>query len=190
MPSIGHAAPCHGAAQCGMLRTMGTKRNPDAAVARDLHPLVKSTKRTFTKSDVLQIEITKAAARNAARDGLPAAELTRIREMEARAHGSFTREIGRLVLRTGISPLEFLIREMRDVSNPKELRVRCAVDALPYIHAKLPSEMKVDAPAGATINFVNVQQTQLANLSDAELENLSRLAEKLQPPIDVEAREV
>lgn len=167
------------------------KRDPEAERSRTLHTVLKKARKGgFTESDVRQIKQTRASARNAAREGLPQPELTRIREMEARAHGSFTREIGRLVLRTGISPLEFLIREMRDVTNPKELRVRCAVDALPYIHAKLPSEMKVEAPSGSTINFVNVQQTQLANLSDAELENLSRLAEKLQPPIDVEAREV
>ncbi len=137
-----------------------------------------------------EASLMRKAAQRAALAKLDPDELDRMRRMEERSKGHFTRQIGALVLRTGISPLEFLIREMRDPSNDKALRVKCAVDALPYVHAKLPSEMKVDAPPGSTINFVHVQQTQLSALTDAELEQLSLLAEKLTPAIDVTGVEV
>lgn len=104
-----------------------------------------------------------------------------MREMQARAKGNFTRKLGELVMRSGISPLEYLIREMRDTNNDKALRVKCAEAALPYLHAKLPQETKVSTTPGSTVNFVTVQQNQLETLSQSEFDELCRIAEKLGP---------
>ena len=116
-----------------------------------------------------------------AEDAMPPDELAHMRLMEARAKGSFTRKLGQVILRSGISPLEFLIREMRDTNNDKSLRVTCAVQALPYIHAKLPSETKVSATPGSHVTFVNVQQAGLEQLSDEEFSQLCALSEKVAP---------
>jgi hypothetical protein len=112
---------------------------------------------------------------------MPPDELAHMRLMEARAKGNFTRKLGELVMRTGISPLEYLIREMRDVSNDKALRKDCAIAALPYLHAKIPQETKVSATPGSTVNFVTVQRNQLEELSAEEFNTLCALSAKLEP---------
>jgi len=104
-----------------------------------------------------------------------------MRLMEARAKGSFTRKLGAIIMQSGISPLEFLIREMRNPDNDKSLRVQCASQALPYLHAKLPSETIVSATPGSNVTFVNVQQQQLETLSQEEFDQLCALTEKLGP---------
>ena len=167
-----------------MLRTM-LRTATKAATLKQLRTGLVVPDKGLSPAALRELKRNHDAAVHASRDALPMDELMKMRRMEERSKGSFTREIGRLLLATGISPLEFLIREMRDVNNNKELRVKCAVDALPYIHAKLPSEMKVDAAPGTTVNFIGVQQNQLTALSDKELDQLSMLAEKLRPPIDV-----
>lgn len=138
-----------------------------------------------------ELAIMRRAAKHALEVQDSPDELAAMRAMELRSKGNFTRQLGTLIMRTGISPLEFLIREMRDATNAKELRIRCAVDALPYIHGKVANEVKVNSnQPGTTVNFVNVQQTQVEKLTDEELEQLSALAEKLRPPIDVDGVEV
>jgi hypothetical protein len=112
---------------------------------------------------------------------MPPDELAHMRLMEARAKGNFTRKLGALIMQSGISPLEYLIREMRDVNNSKELRVKCAESALPYLHAKIPQETKVSATPGSTVNFVTVQRNQLEELSAEEFDTLCALSEKLGP---------
>ncbi len=137
---------------------------------------------------IKELQATHAAAKRAARAGMSHGTALRLAELEARAMGGFTQRLGKAILRSGISPLEFLVREMRDPSNDKKLRVDCAVASLPYIHAKLPQETRIEVEPGTRqVNVFNVQQTQLQGLSDEELDALSRIAEKLlPPPIDVE----
>lgn len=121
---------------------------------------------------------------------MPPDELAHMRLMESRSKGNFTRKLGELVMRTGISPLEFLIREMRDTNNDKSLRVTCAVQALPYLHAKLPSETKVSTTPGSHVTFVNVQQNNLETLSDEDFAKLCELSEKVAPRDMGDAQEV
>lgn len=56
-----------------------------------------------------------------------------------------TAELQQAVEQSGLTPLQYLLRVMRDeASEPKE-RQACAVAAAPYVHAKLSSiEMSAD----------------------------------------------
>ena len=164
--------------------------------------------RTYTRLVKLRTQLNKAAAaklskdeqaaelaltRRAAkrlRDALtPPDELAHARLMEQRAKGSFTRKLGAVIMQSGISPLEFLIREMRDVANDKALRVTCAVQALPYLHAKIATETVVSATPGSTVNFFNVQQQQLETLSQEEFDQLCAITDKLTPSDAIEVEQ-
>lgn len=159
---------------------------PRAAVKQVIDRVNKVVRKGGIMQQAEEARLMRVAAKRAMLATTPPDQLHKLRLMEARAKGSFTRTIGMLIMKTGISPLEYLIREMRDVNNPKDVRQQCAVAALPYIHAKVPTEVKVDNPGGGDINFYNVQQTQLENLTDEEFNSLAALADKLRPPIDVE----
>lgn len=127
------------------------------------------------------LEITRRAARRMAKANMPPDQLAKIRMMEARSKADFSSKIGNIVLRTGISPLEFLVREMRDPSNDKTLRVQCAAQALPYLHGKLPSETRVSATVQGSIKFETVEANKLESLTEEEFAQLCALSEKLEP---------
>lgn len=47
-----------------------------------------------------------------------------------------------------MTPLEFVLLEMRNPRNRKQMRIHCADSALPYTHQKLPQSTVVEAGAG------------------------------------------
>src|SRR5262249_55649002 len=50
---------------------------------------------------------------------------------------------------SGMLPLEFLLNEMRDESNPRRDRATAAIAAAPYIHSKMPTAIVTPtAPPG------------------------------------------
>ena len=148
--------------------------------APKLHKVLAATAKDPARA-AEELRLLRRAAKRMALAEMPPDELAHMRLMEARSKGNFTRKIGELVMRTGISPLEYLVREMRDVSRDLDYRRKCAVDALPYVHAKIPQETKISTTPGSTVNFVNVQQTQLEALSPEEFDALCRITEKLEP---------
>lgn len=54
------------------------------------------------------------------------------------------------VAATGETPLQFMIRVMRDRKKPLEARLDAAKSAAPYVHSKMPVALQVDGD----INFI------------------------------------
>ncbi len=79
----------------------------------------------------------------------------------------------------GITPLEYLLGEMRNPRNALAVRARCAKAALPYMHPKMP--IGVSAELDVTPK-PQVSDEQLRRLSDDELETLLAIATKLHSP--------
>lgn len=42
-------------------------------------------------------------------------------------------------MKEGETPLDFILRLMRDEAEPKSVRLRCAIEAAPYFHSKMPT---------------------------------------------------
>lgn len=64
------------------------------------------------------------------------------REGAGRKAGSVTtktRETADRAVAEGLTPLEYMLRVLRDESEPKEARMWAAEKAAPYVHAKLAS---------------------------------------------------
>lgn len=123
-----------------------------------------------------ELALTRKLAQSMA-DYAPNDPLSVIGRMQARAKADFTHEIGRNILKSGISPLEFLVREMRDSSNDKVVRIKCAVEALPYLHVKAADLPEAD-PSAAD-KFKVVREDELEALSPEEFDQLKRLSEKV-----------
>lgn len=86
------------------------------------------------------------------------------REGAGRKPGSLskkTREIATRVAEEGITPLEFLLRVMRDEAQQLERRIDAAKSAAPFVHAKLSAvehSGAADAPVVAEIRMVPVSK--------------------------------
>lgn len=63
-----------------------------------------------------------------------------------------TREIANKAVESGITPLEYLLQVMRDVSEEPKQRLIAAQSAAPYIHAKL-SSIEMSGPEGGDISI-------------------------------------
>lgn len=52
----------------------------------------------------------------------------------------------------GVTPLEFLIKQMRESTNPLSVKLFCAEKAAPYIHKKMPThiEARIEDNSGKT----------------------------------------
>jgi hypothetical protein len=48
-----------------------------------------------------------------------------------------TRDIAEKALQAGLTPLDYMLAQMRDEKNAKELRMDAAKAAAPYVHARL-----------------------------------------------------
>lgn len=146
-------------------------------------PAKKSTKSRAAKTEV------------ATRDGgnWRPRPLANLNVRSASSRGWLNREIVNELLMSGMSPLEFLLLEMRDENNDWSRRLTCALETLPYMHPKLATytaEGELEAGEGGAgaakaMALASVAAT-VRGLSDAELEVLSKLADKLgvQPPED------
>ncbi|MEN6505004.1 MAG: hypothetical protein ABFD92_10720 [Planctomycetaceae bacterium] len=56
-----------------------------------------------------------------------------------------TTERQKAVAESGLTPLEYMLAEMRDENNPKDVRLDAAKSAAPYVHPKLAAvEFKGD----------------------------------------------
>jgi hypothetical protein len=100
--------------------------------------------------------------------------------------GWLNREIVNELLMSGMSPLEFLLLEMRDENNEWSRRMTCALESLPYMHPKLAAytaEGELSTGGGSEEAARNLALATVANtvrgMSDAELEVLSKLADRL-----------
>jgi hypothetical protein len=56
---------------------------------------------------------------------------------------------------SGLTPLEFMLTEMRNEDNPKDVRMEAAKAAAPYVHPKLSSvDATVSGKDGQPLGFV------------------------------------
>jgi hypothetical protein len=55
------------------------------------------------------------------------------------------------VTATGITPLQFLLSEMRDESLPRDDRMTAAIAAAPYVHSKMPTAIVTPAAPGVSV---------------------------------------
>lgn len=80
------------------------------------------------------------------------------REGSGRKQGSAsskTREVADKAASEGITPLEFMLKVMRDEQAPKAERLDMAKAAAPYIHPRLSSvEAKVEGEVKATVRSI------------------------------------
>lgn len=68
-----------------------------------------------------------------------------------------TREVAeRLAKDGGITPLEYVMRVMRDERASKDLRFEAAKAALPYFHPRMPTLLEHSAPGGGAIQFEKI----------------------------------
>ena len=65
-----------------------------------------------------------------------------------------TAQLQAAVAASGITPLDFLLKIMRDEEAAQALRIDCAKSAAPYVHAKLASvDAKVDIDGKITLTW-------------------------------------
>jgi hypothetical protein len=77
----------------------------------------------------------------------------------------------REIAKQGQTPLEYMLRVMRDSRASGDRRDKMAISAAPYVHPKLAS-MQHTGPRGGPIQTVDV--TRLKGMTDQELEVLER----------------
>ena len=65
-------------------------------------------------------------------------------------------EARKAALESGISPLDYLLSVMRDVTNEKRERVDAAKAAAPYVHARL-SNVDMNANVSGEVKFQRVK---------------------------------
>lgn len=66
-----------------------------------------------------------------------------------------TREIADKAASEGETPLEFMLKMMRDVTQPIPLRAQMATSAAPYVHPRLSSvDAKVEGEVGLKVEIV------------------------------------
>lgn len=66
-----------------------------------------------------------------------------------------TRETQAAVAASGMTPLEFMLKTMRDSKKPYDVRLDAAKAAAPYVHAKLQS-VEVSGKGGGAIEITQV----------------------------------
>ena len=52
---------------------------------------------------------------------------------------------------TGITPLDFLLQELRDTNLPQDTRHAAAVAAAPYLHSKMPTAIVTPPPPSGPV---------------------------------------
>lgn len=62
-----------------------------------------------------------------------------------------TAQIRQQVSASGITPLDFLLQELRDVNLPQDTRHAAAVAAAPYLHSKMPTAIVTPPPPSGPI---------------------------------------
>lgn len=81
------------------------------------------------------------------------------------------------VEQTGITPLQFLIGQMRNTKNKLVFRGWCAAEAMPYVHRKMPSMLELERidPEG------QLTEAAMRSLTDEQLETLLEISRKMAP---------
>jgi hypothetical protein len=63
-----------------------------------------------------------------------------------------TTQIRQEISSHGITPLDFLLRELRDESLPYDARHAAAVAAAPYLHSKMPTAIVTPPPPSGPVS--------------------------------------
>jgi hypothetical protein len=132
-----------------------------------------------TAEELSAVKAIHEAGLVALSSGVDEGDLLALRRQSIKDMGAFTRKVGEIILRTGETPLEFLVRNMRDTKVDVALRVRCAEAALPYVHQRLPALDTVDDVPSKDKAAVQAGSEALRDVTDEELAVLERMARRM-----------
>jgi hypothetical protein len=131
-----------------------------------------------TETELKTVKALHDAGQHALKHSVAPDELVRLRQLSIHDMGMFTRRVGELILKTGETPLEFLVRTMRDATEDIDVRTRCAIAALPYVHQRLPAlEHGAEPPEAETRK--RGDQAMLESATEEELAVLERMARRM-----------